>query len=348
MTNRAATNERAHPQDTPIRAVLFDLSGTLLDEQYLHHGLVHLAAALHERWAIDPTVTRTRFMVAFRAVSQECADTPFYLMRDMICRALERLIADSGHASTRNELLHLEQLFWTAAIPTATPTHGAIVTLTRLRDVGIRTGIVSYADSTVFEALLKQTGLAGSTDVEVCSETARSCKPHPAIFHQALRAVGVDPTEAMFVGDTVATDVVGGNRIGMRTALLSAGEYTLDEGPNDDPESHPDHHIDSLPDVVDIVITTNRTKRQEEHFSTTSHVPARRADARVAQSGSRWRPPERLPSAASLAEPSPNHGHDRLPWTHHVADRPAATGAASRPRPRPAPARDDVQVVDTK
>jgi HAD superfamily hydrolase (TIGR01509 family) len=321
MTNTAATNQRGHPQDTPIRAVLFDLSGTLLDEQYLHHGLVHLAAALHERWAIDPTVTRTRFMVAFRAVSQECADTPFYLMRNMICRALERLIADSGHASTRNELLHLEQLFWTAAIPTASPTHGAIGTLTRLHDVGIRTGIVSYADSTVFEALLKQTGLAGSTDVEVCSETARSCKPHPAIFHQALRAVGVDPTEAMFVGDTVATDVVGGNRIGMRTALLSAGEYTLDEGPNDDPESHPDHHIDSLLDVVDIVITTNRTAQQRNGRRSASRRRAtfRLGDARAAHSGSRWRPPERLPSAASVAEPSPNHGHDRLPRTQTMS-----------------------------
>ena len=181
---------------------------------------------IHERWAIDPTVTRTGFMVAFRAVSQECADQPFYLMRDVICRALERLIVSSGHSATRNELLHLEQLFWTAAIPTATPTDGAIETLTRLRDVGIRTGIVSYADITVFEALLKLTGLAGSTDVEVCSETARSCKPHPAIFHQALCSVGVDPTEAMFVGDTVDTDIVGGNRIGMRTALLSAREFT--------------------------------------------------------------------------------------------------------------------------
>ena len=261
MTNTAAINQRGHRQDTPIRAVLFDMSGTLLDEQYLHHGLVHLAAALHERWAIDPTVTRTGFMVAFRAVSRECADQPFYLMRDVICRALERLIVSSGHSVTRGELLHLEQLFWTAAIPTATPTDGAIETLTRLRDVGIRTGIVSYADITVFEALLKLTGLAGSTDVEVCSEMARSCKPHPEIFRQALCAVGVDPTEAMFVGDTVDTDIVGGNRIGMRTSLLLAGEFTLGEGSNDDPESHPDHRIDSLLDVVDIVVGTNTSRR---------------------------------------------------------------------------------------
>jgi HAD superfamily hydrolase (TIGR01509 family) len=261
MTNTAAINQRGHGQDTQISAVLFDMSGTLLDEHYIHHGLVHLAAALRERWAIDPTLTRTGFMVAFRAVSQECADQPFYLMRDVICRALERLIVTSGHSPTRNELLHLEQLFWTAAIPTATPTDGAIETLTRLRDLGIRTGIVSYADVTVFEALLKLTRLAGSTDVEICSETARSCKPHPAIFHQALSSIGVDPTEAMFVGDTIDTDIVGGNRLGMRTSLLSAREFTLGEGPNDNPESHPDHHIDSLLDVIGIVLDTNTARR---------------------------------------------------------------------------------------
>jgi HAD superfamily hydrolase (TIGR01509 family) len=261
MTNTANANQGGHRQDTPIRAVLFDMSGTLLDEHYIHHGLMHLAAALHERWAIDPTVTLPGFMDAFRSVSQERAAQPFYLMRDVICEALERLIVSSGHSPTRNELLHLEQLFWTAAIPTATPTDGAIETLTRLRDVGIRTGIVSYADITVFESLLKLTRLAGLTDVEVCSETARSCKPHPAIFQQALCSVGVDPTEAMFVGDTVDTDIVGANRVGMRTALLSAREFTLGEGSNDNPESHPDHHITSLLDVVDIVVDTNTTRR---------------------------------------------------------------------------------------
>ena len=261
MTTAPATNAHALRDHGSICAVLFDLSGTLLDEGYLHHGLEHLAAALHERWEIDPTVTRTGFMVAFRSVSQECADQPFYLMRDIICRALERLIVNSGHSPTRNELLHLEQLFWTSAIPTATPTDGAIETLTRLRDIGIRTGIVSYADITVFEALLKLTGLAGTTDVEVCSEVARSCKPHPEIFHHALRSIGVDPSEAMFVGDDIDTDIVGGNRIGMHTALLSARQFTVGDGSTNGPETQPDHHLDSLLDVIDIVVDTNTSRR---------------------------------------------------------------------------------------
>jgi HAD superfamily hydrolase (TIGR01509 family) len=242
--------------------VLFDLSGTLLDERYLHHGMIHLAAALHERFGIDPTTTRNGFGEAFRAVSHERASQRFYLMRDVICEALKRLLESCSHTAKHNELIHLEQLFWTAAIPTATLADGAIETLTLLRDAGIRTAVVSYADTTVFEALLKQTGLAGSSDAAVCSEVARSCKPHAEIFHRALRTIDVDPTDAMLVGDSVDADIVGGNRIGMWTALLAAGEFTLGNGSTDDPDTQPDHHIDRLLDIVDIVTGNNeRTSR---------------------------------------------------------------------------------------
>jgi len=261
MTTTAATDQHALRHNASVRAVLFDLSGTLLDERYLHHGLEHLAAALHQRWEIDPTVTRTRFMMAFRAVSHEYADQAFYLMRDVICRALEQLIVSCGHSPTRNELIHLEQLLWTAAIPTATPTDGAIEVLTRLRNAGIRTGIVSYADIPVFEALLKLTGLAGTTDVEICSEVARSCKPHPEIFHKALRSINVDPSDAMFVGDDADTDIVGGNRIGMRTALLSTRQFTVGDGSTNGPETQPDHHLDGLHDVINIVMSNDAHRR---------------------------------------------------------------------------------------
>jgi hypothetical protein len=47
MISRPVTNGNAPHHNHPIRAVLFDLSGTLLDERYIHHGIVHLAAALH-------------------------------------------------------------------------------------------------------------------------------------------------------------------------------------------------------------------------------------------------------------------------------------------------------------
>jgi hypothetical protein len=118
MTTTAATNQHALRHNAAIRAVLFDLSGTLLDERYLHHGLEHLAAALHERWDIDPTTTRTRFMTAFRAVSQEYAGQRFDLMRDAITWPFTPADSDRSHGCTARDqqaLIRHEDRTWTDA-----------------------------------------------------------------------------------------------------------------------------------------------------------------------------------------------------------------------------------------
>ncbi len=44
-------------------------------------------------------------------------------------------------------------------------------------------------------------------------------KPHPAIFEHAMRALGVKPDEAIFVGDNPAADIAGAQQAGMRAVL---------------------------------------------------------------------------------------------------------------------------------
>jgi HAD superfamily hydrolase (TIGR01509 family) len=253
MTN-IITDLSIHTVSASIEAVLFDFSGTLLADSYVHHGLANLADLLDERWDIDRQTASSGFVANFGAVSAEYLGWAFYMMRDAICAALDRLIADCGHSATRGELVYLEHQFWAAAIPAAVAAEGAIETLTLLREAGIKTGIVSYADIAVFEGLLEQSGLASLTDVEVCSEAARSCKPHPAIFEQALTTIAAKPSRTMFVGDSVDTDIVGGNRMGMHTALLAAQPFTLGGSSTEDRLTHPDHHVSDLLDVANIVI----------------------------------------------------------------------------------------------
>jgi FMN phosphatase YigB (HAD superfamily) len=241
--------------DPPFRAVLFDLSGTTLDEGYIRYGLAAVAAEMASRWNIDPDAAGAAFMPVFRAVSTRYASRPFYLMSDVVCDVFAQIVTESGGSPHDDELLALEACMWEAAIPTATATDGAIETLTLLRDSGIKTGIVSYADASVFRSLLEHAGLAGLTDVELCSEEAGSCKPDTAIFLQALDAVDTSPSDALFVGDTVETDIVGASRGGMRTALLSGREFSLNLGSDLVAEHQPTHRISNQSEVVDLVLT---------------------------------------------------------------------------------------------
>jgi putative hydrolase of the HAD superfamily len=45
-------------------------------------------------------------------------------------------------------------------------------------------------------------------------------KPRPEIFQQTLEKLGVQPSEALHVGDTLASDVAGALGVGMRAVHL--------------------------------------------------------------------------------------------------------------------------------
>jgi 4-nitrophenyl phosphatase len=48
-------------------------------------------------------------------------------------------------------------------------------------------------------------------------------KPEPILYRQALARMGVTPRETLMIGDLLETDILGGTRVGMRTALVLSG-----------------------------------------------------------------------------------------------------------------------------
>jgi len=92
--------------------------------------------------------------------------------------------------------------------------------------------------------MLRVAGVPDVFDVIVVSSEMGVSKPEPGIFEMALEGVG----EAVMVGNTVSTDVFGGNRVGMRTVLVQPGEeYRRSEWET------PDHTVGSLKDLLKIV-----------------------------------------------------------------------------------------------
>jgi len=51
-------------------------------------------------------------------------------------------------------------------------------------------------------------------------------KPEPVMMAQALRRMGVPPADAVMIGDRLDTDILGGIRAGMTTALVMTGVET--------------------------------------------------------------------------------------------------------------------------
>lgn len=72
-------------------------------------------------------------------------------------------------------------------------------------------------------------------------------KPNPFLFEVALARLGTEPFETLVVGDRLDTDILGGQRIGCRTALVLSGISQRSDLENWSPK--PDLIIEKVSDV---------------------------------------------------------------------------------------------------
>jgi 4-nitrophenyl phosphatase len=84
------------------------------------------------------------------------------------------------------------------------------------------------------------------------SATGRSAiivgKPEAELFLEATRRLGVPPEETLVVGDRLETDIIGGQRARMQTALVLTGVTSAAELPHR--SEKPDLVFDGLPELL--------------------------------------------------------------------------------------------------
>ena len=179
-----------------MRAVVFDLWETVA--AWPHDDMAPLldAAGLTlDEWAGDDRRDR-RWTGPFRDYLDSLG-----LDRDAAARALELRLE-----LTRRSLV---------------PARGVTLVLDELRARGLRLGLVSNCSSEVGE-LWEQSPFGGRFDAVVLSADVGICKPDPRIYRLALERLGVDPAEAVFVGDGHSDELAGATRVGMRAIQLGS------------------------------------------------------------------------------------------------------------------------------
>ena len=207
------------------RAIVFDLWETLIDwdretaAQMLREVDELVGNGFAERW----DSSNTRYVAPIRTALAE-AEVPAELV-ERICTI--RL----GY--------HRRSLV---------PRAGVVDTLGELHRRGYLIGLITVCSEDI-EVLWPETSFAGLFDAEVFSSRIGLSKPDPRIYRACCEALGVEPQEAVFVGDGANDELEGARRVGMDAVLIHRpGErplWGLDrwDGPR----------IDSIPGILDLL-----------------------------------------------------------------------------------------------
>ena len=89
---------------------------------------------------------------------------------------------------------------------------------------GVRFGVVTNAELPFQREKMDATGLSDRIEHTIASGEVGVAKPHPRIFQAACERFGVEPGDAVYVGDRLDTDAIGAARAGLRGVWLDRNE----------------------------------------------------------------------------------------------------------------------------
>jgi putative hydrolase of the HAD superfamily len=192
-------------------------------ETYVHAmrgaELAHWRRVDHEHWSGPPTLLVAE---GFRALGIDADE-------------VRLLAALDGYAAAVGG--------WSQIFP------DAVETLRTLRERGLRLGLLSntWWAAEWHNADLAAHGLSELLDELVYTSDLPHSKPHPSVFREVARRLGVEPREAVMVGDRMIDDVAGAQAIGM------LGIWKRNDATPVREDIKPDAIVETLADVPHLV-----------------------------------------------------------------------------------------------
>ena len=194
-----------------MKAVLFDLDGTLLDTA------PDMAAALNAMRTAD----------GLEAL-------PFAQLRELVshgARALVRFGYPQAPDTQLEELRARFISFYAERLVVATrPFEGVLEALSRLEAADLRWGIVTNKPALLTVPLLERLSLHERPSVVVSGDTLTERKPHPAQLLHAAALLEVPPAECIYIGDA-ERDVLAARAANMDVFVALYGYIPAQEKP---------------------------------------------------------------------------------------------------------------------
>ena len=194
-------------------AVFFDLDGTLVDTA---PDMVAVLQALQRQHGIEPV----SYALGRSNVSNGAMG--------LLSVGFPELDVEFGDDMHQQYLEHYAQ----AICVESRIFPGLEDLLDQLDDAGCPWGIVTNKPEQLTAPLLAELGIGERSSCTVCGDTLAVRKPDPAPLLLACDLVGVDASNAIYVGDA-ERDIEAGQRAGMATIAAAFGYITEDDDPRE-------------------------------------------------------------------------------------------------------------------
>ena len=213
------------------RAVFFDVDFTLIYPGPTFQGEGYQRFCTRYGIEVDPT----RFSDAVRGASAILDNAQDHIYDpDIFVRYTRRIIEGMGGCG-----LHLDACATEIYAEWASCQHFFLYddvtpVLRELTARGIKIGLISNSHRCLasFERHFELHGLIAAA---LSSSEHGYLKPHPSIFKSALKLLDVVAAESVMVGDSLAHDIEGARRVGMRGILVQRSPSDTAETPGDVP-----------------------------------------------------------------------------------------------------------------
>ena len=221
----------------PIRAVLFDLDGTLIDTLPDLHAA---ACAMLNDLGRPPLPLESIRAYVGRGIPN--------LIKRVLANSLH--VAEDPNPPPPEAVASYRRHYAHENGRNAKVYPGVLEGLASLRAQGVPLGVVTNKADTFIQPLLEQTRLSGYFEVLVGGDRLPKVKPDPMPLVWACGRLGVSPTEALFIGDSI------NDALAARAACCPV--FLLPYGYNEDRDVHEldcDAIVESVRDAVKLIRT---------------------------------------------------------------------------------------------